>query len=73
MILTATISATPPAKPALANLLERAADYNAAFTSRASGASLDEPSIFIQVTAGRMHTPMHFHSAQRQRTHDRIA
>jgi hypothetical protein len=49
-------------KPTLEDLLARAAEYHDAFVTRSSGVSLDEHYIFIQVTAGRMHTPMHFRS-----------
>lgn len=54
---------TPAAqKPELGELLARAADYHESFASRSSGVSLDEHYIFIQVTVGRMHTPMRFRS-----------
>lgn len=49
-------------KVALADLLARAADYHESFGPRTSGVNLDEHYTFIQVTAGRMHTPMHFRS-----------
>ena len=57
------LTLTPAAqKPDIGDILARAADYHDSFASRTSGVSLDEHYIFIQVTAGRMHTPMHFRS-----------
>ena len=61
LLCAAAFSAAPGAqKPALADLLARAAEYHASFTARASGVTLDEHYIFIQVVAGRMQTPVHF-------------
>ena len=63
LLCAGTVIATPDAqKPALADLLARAAEYHTSFTARASGTLLDEHYTFIQVTAGRMHTPAHFRS-----------
>ena len=63
LLCAVTATAAPGAqKPALADLLARAAEYHDSLTTRASGATLDEHYIFTQVTAGRMHTPMHFRS-----------
>lgn len=58
----AFLSAPTAEQPALAELLTRAAEYHASFASRASGVTLDEHYTFVQVTAGRMHTPMRFRS-----------
>jgi hypothetical protein len=63
LLCAVTATAAPGAqKPALDDLLARAAEYHDSLTTRASGATLDEHYIFTQVTAGRMHTPMHFRS-----------
>lgn len=49
-------------KPALADVLARAAEYHASYVSSVSGATLEEHFTLVQVNAGRMLTPVHFSS-----------
>src|SRR5688572_2518717 len=49
-------------QPALADLLQLAADYQASYAARVSGAALEERYTLIQLNAGRMMTPVHFSS-----------
>jgi hypothetical protein len=59
LVLTMPVHAQ---KPALADLLSLAADYQASYASRVSGATLEERYALIQVVAGRMNTPVYFSS-----------
>jgi len=59
------LAATPPVheqKPALEDVLARAADYHAAYATRISGVTLEERYNLIQLVAGRMQTPDRFTS-----------